>query len=82
MREITNTKNLPKGITRRQDGCYMGRFQYEGQRYTLYDENADILLTRIEDINMNCGIGFINESRISHWINGFILGWRNIKSRQ
>lgn len=31
-------QNLPKGITLRADGNYMGRFSYYGERYTLYDK--------------------------------------------
>lgn len=50
MMETSDAKKLPKGITRRSDGRYMGRFQYEGQRYTLYDASVDKLLLRIEDM--------------------------------
>lgn len=35
-----NGKRLPPGITQRPDGRYMGRFTYQGERYTLYD-NSD-----------------------------------------
>lgn len=34
-----NGKKLPKGITQRSDGRYMGRFSHNGERYTLYDDN-------------------------------------------
>lgn len=33
-----NGKTLPKGITLRSDGRYMARFQYDGERYTIYDK--------------------------------------------
>ena len=32
-----NGKKLPEGITQRADGRYMGRFQYGGERYAVYD---------------------------------------------
>lgn len=32
-----NGKRLPDGITQRADGRYMGRFQYGGERYAVYD---------------------------------------------
>lgn len=35
-----NGKQLPKGITQRADGLYMGRFTYAGKRYTLYDKSS------------------------------------------
>lgn len=46
----TKEKPLPKGITKRPDGRFMGRFQYEGNRYTLYDDNVEKLLLRMEDM--------------------------------
>ena len=45
-----NKKKLPKGITKRKDGRYMARFQYEGENYTLYGSDPDKLLDRIEDL--------------------------------
>lgn len=45
-----NKKKLPKGITKRKDGRYMARFQYEGENYTLYGSDPDKLLERIEDL--------------------------------
>ena len=32
-------KPLPKGITLRKDGRYMGRFMYRGEKFTVYGEN-------------------------------------------
>lgn len=45
-----NKKKLPRGITKRKDGRYMARFQYEGENYTLYGSDPDKLLERIEDL--------------------------------
>lgn len=46
-----NGKTLPKGITMRSDGRYMGRFTYAGERYTLYDEdNPKRLKKAMEDM--------------------------------
>ena len=35
-----NGKKLPAGITQRPDGRYMGRFQYNGQQYTIYHKTS------------------------------------------
>lgn len=43
-------KSLPKGITQRKDGRYMARFQYEGEKYTIYGTEVDKLLLQIEDL--------------------------------
>mgnify|MGYP003373835328 CR=1 FL=1 len=40
MAKDKNGKQLPPGVTQRPDGRYMGRFTYQGERYTLYD-NSD-----------------------------------------
>lgn len=50
MGEKDNGKSLPKGVVLRPDGHYMGRFQYEGHRYTLYDEDIEKLLNRMDDM--------------------------------
>lgn len=43
-------KELPKGITLRKDGRYMGRFRYEGEDYILYGENVEKLQNDMEDL--------------------------------
>lgn len=50
MQETIKKKQLPKGVIQRPDGRFMGRVQYEGNRYTIYDEDLDNLLTRMEDM--------------------------------
>lgn len=50
MGEKDKGKSLPKGVVLRPDGHYMGRFQYEGHRYTLYDEDVEKLLIRMDDM--------------------------------
>ena len=37
MAKDLNGKELPKGITKRSDGRYMGRFQHQGEVFTFYD---------------------------------------------
>lgn len=40
-------KKLPPGITQRPDSRYMGRFSYNGERYTLYDTDLKELKKRL-----------------------------------
>jgi len=42
-----NGKQLPKGITLRSDGRYMGRFEYQGEKHTLYDMELKILKSEV-----------------------------------
>lgn len=39
MAKDINGKKLPKGITYRSDGRYMGRFVYQGEQFTFYNSN-------------------------------------------
>ena len=52
-------KPLPKGITLRKDGLYMGRFQYEGEVYTLYSHKLNELENKMNDLKYEIkhGIG-------------------------
>lgn len=43
-------KKLPKGITLRDDGYYMGRFTYYGERHTLYDKDLKTLKKKLDDL--------------------------------
>ena len=58
-----NGKNLPKGITRRKDGRYMARFQYEGENYTLYGTEVDKLLLQIEDLKYEVRHGLYEKEK-------------------
>lgn len=41
---------LPKGITLRKDGLYMGRFKYQNETYTIYGKNAKKLEKQLADL--------------------------------
>lgn len=43
-------KKLPKGITLRKDGLYMGRFKYQGETYTIYGKNAKKLEKQLSEL--------------------------------
>ena len=43
-------KELPKGITQRPDGRYMGRFQYEGENYCVYNVDLEALINKMDDM--------------------------------
>lgn len=63
-------KELPKGITQRPDGRYMGRFQYEGEKHCLYDADLDKLLERMEDMRYELRHGIYQKEQnitVSSW---------------
>ena len=43
-------KKLPKGITQRKDGRYMGRFMYHGETYTVYDTNLRAVKKKLDNL--------------------------------
>ena len=46
---MANNK-LPKGITLRKDGLYMGRFKYQNETYTIYGKNAKKLEKQLAEL--------------------------------
>lgn len=65
-----NGKTLPKGITLRLDGRYMARFQYDGERYTIYDTNVKGLLEKMDNMKYELKHGIFckpKEITVSAW---------------
>lgn len=59
-------KELPKGITQRPDGRYMGRFTYSGERYTLYNIDLKKLIKEMNDLRYEVEHGlYAKESNVS-----------------
>ncbi|MCC8162231.1 MAG: site-specific integrase [Lachnospiraceae bacterium] len=49
--EKKEKKKLPKGITQRADGLYMGRFQYQGTVYPpIYDRKLKVVEQKLNDL--------------------------------
>ncbi|MGN0505100.1 MAG: tyrosine-type recombinase/integrase [Lachnospiraceae bacterium] len=42
-------RRLPKGISKRADGRYQGRFTFQGERFTLYDRDLKTLQKKMAD---------------------------------
>jgi len=59
-----NGKQLPKGI--RSDGRYMGRFEYQGEKHTLYDMDLKILKKRMANLKYELEHGlYAKESNVT-----------------
>lgn len=75
MAKDSKGKELPKGITQRPDGRYMGRFQYDGNKYCLYDAELEKLMERIEDMRYELRHGIYQKEQkitVSSWFNTWI----------
>ena len=49
MENATKERRLPKGISKRADGRYQGRFTFQGERFTLYDRDIKTLQKKMAD---------------------------------
>ncbi|MDO5405842.1 MAG: site-specific integrase [Eubacteriales bacterium] len=81
----TKEKKLPKGITLRSDGYYMGRFTYYGERYTLYDKDLKILKKKLEDLRYELEHGlYAKESviTIDDWFHTWIEEYKKPTVKQ
>ena len=72
-------QNLPKGITLRADGNYMGRFSYYGERYTLYDKDVKKLQKKLEELRYELEHGLYakeNKITIDDWFHTWIKEYK------
>lgn len=74
MENATKERRLPKGITKRADGRYQGRFTFQGERYTLYDRDIKALQKKMADTRyeMEHGI-YVNAQNMT--LNTFFETW-------
>jgi len=79
MENATKERRLPKGISKRADGRYQGRFTFQGERFTLYDRDIKALQKKMADAKyeMEHGI-YLNAQHMT--LNTFFETWlREIK---
>lgn len=74
MENATKERRLPKGISKRADGRYQGRFTFQGERFTLYDRDIKALQKKMADAKyeMEHGI-YINAQNMT--LNAFFETW-------
>ena len=74
MENATKERRLPKGISKRADGRYQGRFTFQGERFTLYDRDIKALQKKMADAKyeMEHGI-YINAQNMT--LNTFFETW-------
>ena len=74
MENATKERRLPKGISKRADGRYQGRFTFQGERFTLYDRDIKVLQKKMADAKyeMEHGI-YINAQNMN--LDTFFQTW-------
>lgn len=77
-------KKLPKGVTLRKDGRYMGRIQVDGELVTLYSRNLPELVDRMEDTRYQMKHGFYcrsKEIRVNEWFRTWIDEYKILRCK-
>lgn len=72
-------KKLPEGIILRADGRYMGRFAYQGERYTFYGKNAKTLAKKIQEKRYELEHGFYckeTDITVENWFKDWIRDYK------
>lgn len=74
MENAAKERRLPKGISKRADGRYQGRFTFQGERFTLYDRDIKALQKKMADAKyeMEHGI-YMNAQHLT--LNSFFETW-------
>ena len=74
MENASKERRLPKGISKRADGRYQGRFTFQGERFTLYDRDIKALQKKMADAKyeMEHGI-YMNAQHMT--LNTFFDTW-------
>ena len=66
MAKDKNGKELPKGITQRKDGLYMGRFTHNGEAYCLYSKSVKKLEKDLNNLRYEVEHGlYAKETNVS-----------------
>jgi Site-specific recombinase XerD len=74
-----NGKELPKGVTLRKDGRYMGRVEYQGEKHTLYDRDLKVLKKRIANLKYEVEHGLYAKEEnitVASWFDTWITEYK------
>ena len=78
-----NGKKLPKGISQRADGLYMGRFQYEGELYpAIYDKDLKVVVKKLNDLRYEATHQMYAQSSkvtVEIWFEQWMKDFRGIR---
>lgn len=78
-------KKLPKNITLRSDGRYMGRFTYRGDTYTLYGSNPNKLKKELDNLRYEVEHAlYVKQSSMTfgEWFNTWLEDYKRNSVKQ
>lgn len=79
MSKKNNETKLPKGITKRADGLYMGSFYYHGERNYVYDKDLKIAIQKLEDLKYEVKHGLYAKTQnlsLNSWFDTWIEDYK------
>lgn len=76
-----NGKQLPKGIIQRKDGRYMGRFEYMGEKYTVYGKTLQETKKKLDDLRYETEHGLYSRETnmtVSVWFEIWLTEYKSL----
>lgn len=74
-----NGKVLPKGITIRTDGTYMGRYSFHGDRHTVYGKTLKEVTKKLDDIKYELQHGMYAKAKnlsLNSWFDTWMADYK------
>ncbi|KAB1437886.1 tyrosine-type recombinase/integrase [Candidatus Galacturonibacter soehngenii] len=74
-----NGKKLPKGVTQRADGLYMGRFEYHGEKFAVYDKSLKEVQKKLNDLRYEVEHGVYAKKQnlsLNAWFETWMLDYK------
>lgn len=78
-------KKFPKGITQRKDGRYMGRFEYAGDKYTVYGKSLQEVKKKLEDKRYETEHGLYSKETnitVQAWFEIWIIEYKSMSVKR
>ncbi len=70
---------LPKGITQRVDGLYMGRFEYHVEKFAVYDKSLKEVQKKLNDLRYEVEHGIYAKKQnlsLNAWFETWMLDYK------
>lgn len=80
-----NGKKLPKGIWPHEQGYYLGRFQYLGERYEVYDKDLKQCCKKLEDLRYEVRHGSYTRKEnmtVDQWFHIWLEEYKELQIKE
>lgn len=74
-----NGKRLPKGITQRVDGLFMGRFEYHGEKFAIYGKTLKDAQKKLNDLRYEVEHGVYAKKQnlsLNSWFETWMMDYK------